>query len=147
MASRSRFNLEFFEILSQLHAALETLNDRVTRIESALRASPQETCSASEALQNVAKLDATMLLVAREFGLKPADLSGRSRAEPVATARLVCYHLLSSLWSIPSQQIAAWFRRERSGVSFGLRSVRGRMDVDPQLADQVARIQASLGGL
>lgn len=99
-------------------------------------------------------IDAIMRVVARKYGLEPADLTSRSRVQPVALARQVAMYLCRNLITepVPFQpgktypmsypSIAATFNRGHHRTAMhGYKTVYMKRTREPEFATLVHLLQ------
>ena len=83
---------------------------------------------------------------AREFGVKAADLFGRTKVKEVAHARQAAFYVAREITDASLPQIARTFRRDHTTVIYGIEAVEARMC--PRLRMQLDRIKiAAMGAM
>jgi chromosomal replication initiation ATPase DnaA len=104
---------------ARLRQRVTVLESRVARLEAALAtpATSQPRC---------------MQIIAQFYGITTDDLLGRCRRWEYAWPRFVCWELLHTAgWS--TVRIAEQFGRDHGTIGHGLRVVRDRCSVTPEL--------------
>lgn len=92
------------------------------------------------------RIESLLGIVADEFLIHPKVLLGRSRVQPVATARQAVFLILKGAgWSLTS--IGDALDRNHTTVLHGIESISTRLATDPQLAAQVQAIRTRLADL
>lgn len=82
--------------------------------------------------------------VAVEFGIHSSDLTSRVRTERIAWPQQVAYWLCRQLTEESLEEIARQFKRDHSGVAYGICQVNNRLAIEPVMAARVTALKRQL---
>lgn len=88
-------------------------------------------------------MNAVKLLVAKDFDISIAELDGKGKQEPIATARLFCY-ALGKLKGMSANSIAVSLNRDHTAVLKGVEAITGRIEIYPHLKARFDAIKQKL---
>ena len=84
--------------------------------------------------------------VGRYFGVKKAELHGKKRNRSIAFPRQVCMYLARRHTRYSLEEVGAYLGgRDHTTVLHGVRTVTAQMELDPDVARQVAAVEQQLG--
>jgi chromosomal replication initiator protein len=98
----------------------------------------------SAVTQKLAGLEEIRRHVAQYFGLRPEDLSSRSRQNKVLYPRQVCMYLSRKHTYESLEAIGAVYKRDHSSVVYALRSLERKMSRTPRIDREVQFIEERL---
>lgn len=84
-------------------------------------------------------------VVAKAFRVKPEEMLGRSRPQRVADARQMAMLVISQLHGATLEKIGACFGRDYSTVSYTLREIQNKIDLEPKTKQRFDAIMERLG--
>jgi chromosomal replication initiation ATPase DnaA len=99
-------------------------------------------CSEREPISH-SMLQSTVLAVASEFHVTALALRGKSRSEPIATARMLAIYLLF-LRGFSYPPISKYLRRSIQACTYARCAIRERLTVDANLRQRVQRLAETL---
>jgi len=82
--------------------------------------------------------------VAYMWHLNPKAIHSRRRWEPLATARQVAMYLAYELTDFRASQLAKYFKRDKSDITYAVLSIKQRMEIDYKFERRVEAVRASL---
>jgi len=86
----------------------------------------------------IRRFHAALLAVAEVFDLDPDWILSRSRIQHIADARMMAMELMDHGPRARHAIIASFFNRERSTVTYAVKSVRDRSEINPAFAETYA---------
>ena len=92
-------------------------------------------------------IDTIIDAVCRYFGVKQSDLQGKRRNRSIAFPRQVCMFLARRHTRYSLEEIGGYFGgRDHTTVLHGVRQVTNLVETNPEIADQVKRVEQQLQG-
>lgn len=139
LANRSRTNIRELEgSLNRVIAFAGLMETDITTSLASRALAPLTTARPSPA-----DPQAVMKAVSTYFNISLAQLSGKSRAKPIAEARHVAMFLLREDAELALKQIGLLLgHRDHSTVIHGVQKVTNSMGTDPRVAEQISEIRA-----
>lgn len=87
-------------------------------------------------------MDLTPILeaVAHEYDICPAEITSRTRRQPVAAARQLVMYLLRTTTPLTLEDIGRSLGRHHATVIHGIDTIEGRRNYDPGLDERIRRL-------
>lgn len=83
--------------------------------------------------------------VAEVFGVSLEEMAGKGRPQAIAVPRQIAMYLCRKMTSASLPEIAKWFDRTHATVVHAYKTVKGRMETDPDIQSKVVSIVRNLG--
>jgi chromosomal replication initiation ATPase DnaA len=83
-------------------------------------------------------------VVANAFKCRVKDIEARTRRQPVALARQVCFYFCRKRLKMTLEAIAETFDRHYTGVHYGINAVQDLLSYNQETADRFDEIEKAL---
>ena len=83
--------------------------------------------------------------VAEVFGVSLEEMAGKGRPQSIAVPRQIAMYLCRKMTNASLPEIAKWFDRTHATVVHAYKTVKGRMETDPDINAKVVSIVRKLG--